>query len=204
MCNQTHAIRKQIETPVVDRIKPGETIETLYDTVEVGQGDTSIAFFDGNASGDKTDSNYQTNPLPGDYPRKIYGATLNSTLGSIRSTDLSNVDPDQILNALRRARLEFLADSDESLLLRVHLDEVMNLDEAAITRFEDSTAGTVYHTLELPASKPQLFQNPFQLGTNQTFQANIEVKDGSGFPDPANYIGQNFALRLDLITVKPE
>ncbi len=203
MCDQSNPIRKRVETPIVDRIAPSDVIHPVYDTQAVPENAGNIDFFPAQPTGSKRLQNYQSNPLPGDYARKVYGASVNATVQSIRSDDPATVDVDGILNEFRQAVLEITADSDESLLLRTHLHKVMALDEAQVTTSvaSDGTVDVSTSRLTLPPTGIQLFENPFRLGNNQVFQARILFESGAAFPVPANYVNQALALKVELLTV---
>ena len=209
MCNQQfHPLRKQIGVPVIDRIGKTDKIDEIYDTQAVGAGASQIDFFPPQPSGSKITQNYQSNPLPGDYSRKVFGVALNATVSSIRSTDLTSLDPDALLNSLREGALEITADEDESLLARIDVQAIMDFRNASVEHSiaadatDTVTAALEYHTLSLPAQGVQLLPNPFRIGNGQVFQANLKFEDGSGFPDPANYLDKALNLKLTLLTAK--
>lgn len=184
-------VRKGIETPVVVRVNQGQAIEDVYDTQDVAAGASSVAFFAAQPGSNRIDANYQSNPLPGSYSRKVLALSLNSTKGVIQHADAV-----EILNALRHANLEITADTNENLLLRIPVRGIMNLEDAKVEHSVDAAGTGDIFTLTLPATAAQPLANPFQIGDGQVFQATVKFKDGSSLP------ADTFGLQLTMIAVR--
>lgn len=201
LSTQVNSIRKQVALPVISEIRAQDRIEPLWSTADIDENASTVDFFPRSPSGSNILHNYDSIPLPGDYPRNVFGASLNLTVGTVRSTDLAAVDPDAILAEFRNGVLEITADADECLLLRTPLHKLMALDEATVERTEDSTAGSIYSTLKIPSQGVQLFENGFRIGNGQVFDAKVKFADGSAFPAPADVEPKALALRLELLSV---
>lgn len=186
-------IKKGILTPDVVRVGQGQAIEDIYDTQDVPATPSSISFFPASPAASKLDANYQSNPLPGNFARKVLAIGVNSTVQVIQATDNS---PESLLNALRHANLEITADTNENLLLRIPLRGIMNLEDAKFDASVDAAGTGDVHTLQLPPTPAQQLSNPFQIGKGQVFQVKLSFKDGTGVAADMT------ALQLTMIAVR--
>lgn len=114
--------------PIAKRVAvPNDAERTqLYDTKTVNDGTSSVSFFDPNASGGKNLSNYEENPLPGNYRRVIHQLGFELTAAAIEFATAAEAEA--FLNNINNAYVEIWTGDTRCNYMRALLTDVLSTD----------------------------------------------------------------------------
>lgn len=189
---------------------------SYYDTEVMSATVTQYEFFAGTPPSSKADANWPSNPLPGAYPRGVYGVKIEVTAPIITgefTTATSSATPNGITgwkNAinpaaiaanLTRGYVELLADQSETKLFEGHISEFFNVDTNVAGTATSSTTALVVAALK---SKMVRLKQPALIGQNQTFKVRVTLKDVSAIPNGTQQTahGLELGLRVTLYTAE--
>ena len=207
MCSPSkNTIRKETAVNVALQADGTTEITSLRDTQDIGEGASRVNFFPASSNQSDVRANYQ-HPLP--YQHAIPSIAVNATKGAIRSTDLTAVDVYGILDELREAQLVITANNGDTVIERVPLRKVMNLEEAHVEAYiaadaTDTVAEAIeQYVLHLPAGGYYDLDQPFVLQAGDDYAAELRFENGDAFPAEAAYNGKALGLEIEMKAVVP-
>lgn len=167
-----------------------ESIAELYDVRPFYSGHSQIRFFSPNPSGTILDSNYNSNPLPGQTPYDLLSLGFEIGPNPIVAESGANIDPLAILNTFMSGIVELEVDGGKEQAFVHPISDYVDAND-----FQwDPTSNT------LGVASKELFKimDPFLVRRNRQFDLTLMWEDTTALPSESDWDGASNQYADDL------
>lgn len=186
------------QAPVVKNyagvIQPNSRIPVFHDTQALSSDNVTngaIEFFPPNPVSDPVARNYDDNPLPGNYAKRIIG--LGFTFSYPVLSPATNVDPTAIINGLKHSAVVLTRGDRRTQILRAHLTDLIDFTtvERKTAAYDDgtnngSTSVDVIKTVPV-ARLAESKDESYVLDPDERFTLEVEPADASVLPSDSDW-----------------
>jgi len=175
-------------------IKPNSRIPTLRDKQALSSDNVTngvIEFFPPNPTADAVARNYDDNPLPGPYSKRIIGLGFSFSYPVLQYA--TNVDPVIVVNALKHSAVVLSRGDRRTQVIRAHMTQFIDFNkvEAKIANYNDGTNdGSLLATLMRTVPLKRLAESKdadFVLAPDERFVLEVEPDNASLLPSDSDW-----------------
>ena len=175
-------------------IKPNSRIPTLRDKQALSSDNVTngvIEFFPPNPTADAVARNYDDNPLPGPYSKRIIGLGFSFSYPLLSWA--TGVDPVIVMNALKHSAVVLSRGDRRTQVIRAHMSQFIDFNkvETLIANYDDGTNnGSTIVSLMRSVPIKRLAESKdadFVLGPDERFVLEVEPNDASLLPSDSDW-----------------
>jgi len=175
-------------------IQPNSRIPTLHDTQDLSSDNITndiLELFPPNPTADPVARNYDDNPLPGNYAKRIVSLGFGFTYPIL--SPATGITPITVMNTLKHAAVVLSRGDRQKQIIRGHLSDYVEFDKFEIetASYDDGTNADDTYVVVMkstPLARLADSKNPnFVLDPDERFTLQIEFDDVTGIPSDTDW-----------------